>query len=96
MTSRVDPEDTRLAGYWDFNDDFGAVVRDGTRNGRDGVLRGAVAGGRPIQAKWPVGDRNLRFSEKREMQERLTRAGFDTEGIDGIIGPPCLTWSDRE
>jgi membrane-bound lytic murein transglycosylase B len=27
------------------------------------------------------------FAERRELQERLTQAGFDTGGVDGKIGP---------
>jgi membrane-bound lytic murein transglycosylase B len=29
-------------------------------------------------------------AERRELQERLTRAGFDTQGIDGRIGPDTI------
>ena len=31
-----------------------------------------------------------RFSEKQEMQRRLTGAGFNTQGVDGIIGPNTI------
>ncbi len=55
-----------------------------------GHLSDRITGGPPIRAGWPVEDRNLRFAEKREMQERLTLAGFDTEGVDGIIGPRTI------
>ena len=55
-----------------------------------GHLADRIAGGPPIRAQWPRDDRNLRFAEKREMQERLTRAGFDTDGVDGIIGPNTI------
>ena len=55
-----------------------------------GHLSDRIGGGRPIQADWPVGDRALRFSEKQEMQRRLTGAGFDTQGVDGIIGPNTI------
>lgn len=40
-----------------------------------------------IRGGWPEGDRALTFDERRELQERLTRAGFDTQKIDGRIGP---------
>ncbi len=56
-----------------------------------GHLADRIAGGKPIQHKWPRGDRPLRHSEKREMQQRLTAAGFDTGGVDGIIGPRTIT-----
>jgi membrane-bound lytic murein transglycosylase B len=52
-----------------------------------GHLADRIAGGPPIQADWPLGDRGLRFAERKEMQRRLTRAGFNTGGVDGRVGP---------
>ncbi|MEI2805706.1 MAG: lytic murein transglycosylase [Albidovulum sp.] len=52
-----------------------------------GHLADRIAGGGPIRAAWPQGDRVLVFAERRELQERLTQAGFDTGGVDGKIGP---------
>ncbi|MEM9249314.1 MAG: lytic murein transglycosylase [Pseudomonadota bacterium] len=52
-----------------------------------GHLSDRVVGGPAFQGDWPRGDRALRASERRELQERLTRAGFDTQGVDGRIGP---------
>ncbi|KIC36210.1 lytic murein transglycosylase [Leisingera sp. ANG-M7] len=52
-----------------------------------GHLADRIKGGAPIKANWPRGDRALTLSEREEMQERLTSAGFDTDGIDGKIGP---------
>jgi membrane-bound lytic murein transglycosylase B len=52
-----------------------------------GHLADRIAGGGPIRAPWPRGDRALSFSEREELQARLTRAGFDTQGVDGRIGP---------
>lgn len=52
-----------------------------------GHLSDRLKGGPEIQAKWPRGDRALTFGERKEMQRRLTRAGFDTKGVDGKIGP---------
>lgn len=47
--------------------------------------------GRPaIQSGWPRGDRALNFAERKEMQQRLTSAGFDTQGVDGKIGPNTI------
>lgn len=51
-----------------------------------GHLADRIAGGSPIRAGWPREDRALLFSERKELQERLTRAGFDTRGVDGRIG----------
>ncbi len=55
-----------------------------------GHLSDRIAGKPPIRAGWPRGDRNLRFAEKQEMQRLLTRAGFDTQGVDGVIGPNTI------
>lgn len=52
-----------------------------------GHLGDRIVGGKPIQAGWPRGDRALTFKERKEMQRRLTAAGFDTIKIDGKIGP---------
>ncbi|MDC0660169.1 lytic murein transglycosylase [Leisingera sp. SS27] len=55
-----------------------------------GHLADRIKGGAPIQSSWPRGDRALSLSEREEMQERLTRAGFDTDGVDGKIGPKTI------
>ncbi len=55
-----------------------------------GHLSDRIAGAGPIKAKWPRGDRNLRFAEKKEMQRRLTQKGYNTQGVDGIIGPNTI------
>jgi len=52
-----------------------------------GHLADRIRGGGPIVSDWPLGDRALTFDERTELQERLTAAGFDTLGIDGLIGP---------
>ena len=55
-----------------------------------GLLSGRIAGAGPLKSGWPRGDRNLRFAEKKEMQRLLTRNGFNTDGVDGIIGPNTI------
>ena len=55
-----------------------------------GHLSDRIRGAGPLRSGWPREDRNLRFAEKQEMQERLSRAGFDTQGTDGIIGPNTI------
>ncbi|MEM8577648.1 MAG: lytic murein transglycosylase [Pseudomonadota bacterium] len=52
-----------------------------------GHLADRIAGGGPIRASWPRGDRALTLDERMELQRRLTAAGFSTQGIDGKIGP---------
>ena len=51
-----------------------------------GHLSDRIRGDGPIKAKWPRDDRNLRFSERKEMQRLLTARGFNNQGVDGIIG----------
>lgn len=52
-----------------------------------GHLSDRIKGGDPIRHPWPRDDRDLSFKERQEMQQRLTRKGFDTQGVDGKIGP---------
>jgi len=55
-----------------------------------GHLADRLAGKPPFQAGWPRGEKPLSFRQKQELQRRLTRAGFDTNGADGIIGPDTM------
>ncbi len=55
-----------------------------------GHLADRIAGGPQIQAEWPRGDRALTREEREELQRRLTAAGFDTQGVDGRIGPMTI------
>ncbi|MCZ8376278.1 MAG: lytic murein transglycosylase [Beijerinckiaceae bacterium] len=44
--------------------------------------------GRPgIRTPWPTDDRGLSRAERKELQERLVRAGYDVGKPDGAIGP---------
>ncbi|MFW5641698.1 MAG: lytic murein transglycosylase [Roseicyclus sp.] len=52
-----------------------------------GHLSDRIQGGPAFRAGWPRGDRALTGDERRELQTRLTAAGFSTGGIDGRIGP---------
>lgn len=52
-----------------------------------GHLADRIAGGPPIRADWPRGDRMLSRGEKEDLQRRLTALGFDTGGVDGMVGP---------
>ena len=52
-----------------------------------GHLGDRLVGGAPFVADWPRGDKPLSRTEKQEMQRLLTRLGFNTGGVDGIIGP---------
>jgi lytic murein transglycosylase len=55
-----------------------------------GHLSDRIAGAGPFRSGWPLGDRALSRDERKEMQTRLTMAGFDTQGVDGRIGPKTI------
>lgn len=50
------------------------------------LLADRFRGAGQIQASWPTDDRPLGRSERQELQRLLTRKGYDTGGVDGIIG----------
>ena len=52
-----------------------------------GHLADRIGGGGGIQTPWPREDGALSGADRRELQEHLTEAGFDPQGIDGRIGP---------
>jgi len=52
-----------------------------------GHLSDRIKGGSAIRAPWPRQDRALTYAERIEMQKKLTAKGFDTQGVDGKIGP---------
>lgn len=56
-----------------------------------GHLGDRIMGGPPIRGAWPRGDRGLTLAERKELQQRLTERGFDTEMIDGRIGPRTIS-----
>lgn len=83
------PGGARGAAFLIFRN-FAAIERYNTADAYVigvGHLSDRLAGGEEIQGKWPRGDRALTFKERKELQRRLTRAGFDTVKIDGKIGP---------
>ncbi|MDB4197539.1 lytic murein transglycosylase [Ascidiaceihabitans sp.] len=55
-----------------------------------GHLSDRLKGAPGIKSGWPTWDRALTFVERQEMQRRLTARGFDTEGVDGLIGPKTI------
>ena len=55
-----------------------------------GHLSDRITGGTSFRGTWPRGDRALTRDEREELQRRLTRAGFSTNGIDGIVGPETI------
>jgi membrane-bound lytic murein transglycosylase B len=72
---------------------FGVIERYNTADAYVigvGHLSDRIKGGAEIKAKWPRGDRALTFAERKEMQQRLTAQGFNTQGVDGKIGPKTI------
>ncbi len=55
-----------------------------------GHLGDRIMGGPEISAKWPRGEKALSFKQKKQMQRLLRRKGFDTQKIDGIVGPNTI------
>ncbi len=55
-----------------------------------GHLADRLRGAGPFAGAWPRGDRALSADERRELQARLTGRGFDTQGVDGKIGPATV------
>lgn len=55
-----------------------------------GHLADRLEGDGPLKTNWPRNDRALTFVERKEMQTLLTKKGFDTKGVDGLIGPMTL------
>lgn len=56
-----------------------------------GHLADRLRGGAAFHAPWPRDLRGLSAAERRELQERLTAAGYDTGGVDGLFGPRTLS-----
>ncbi|APX13263.1 lytic murein transglycosylase [Tateyamaria omphalii] len=74
-------------------DNFGVIERYNSADAYVigiGHLSDRIGGAPPFRGDWPRGDRALTYSERKEMQRRLTAAGFNTQGIDGRIGPKTL------
>jgi lytic murein transglycosylase len=55
-----------------------------------GSLSDRLAGGPAIQSSWPRELRALTLEERRELQDRLGKAGFDPGGVDGRMGPKTV------
>lgn len=51
-----------------------------------GHLADRIAGGGPLQTPFPPDANGLTKDDREEIQRRLTARGFDTDGVDGVIG----------
>lgn len=89
MASILLPAGAEGAAFMIF-DNFAVLERYNTADAYVigvGHLADRLRGGGPLKGGWPFADRALSFDERVELQERLTAAGFDTQKIDGKIGP---------
>ncbi|MBK0325898.1 lytic murein transglycosylase [Rhodobacteraceae bacterium F11138] len=51
-----------------------------------GHLADRIAGGGPLKTPFGPDANGLTLADRKELQTRLTAAGFDTDGADGVIG----------
>lgn len=51
-----------------------------------GHLSDRLRGGGPIRGNFPPDSAGMSKADRQDLQRRLTAAGFDTEGSDGVIG----------
>lgn len=51
-----------------------------------GHLADRLVGGPPIRGNFPPDAAGMTLADRKELQTRLTAAGFDTQGADGVIG----------
>lgn len=51
-----------------------------------GHLADRINGGPTIQGRFPPDANGMTIDNRKELQRRLTDAGFDTDGADGVIG----------
>ncbi len=51
-----------------------------------GHLSDRLVGGPPVRGSFPPDAQGMTINDRRELQQRLTEAGFDTDGADGVIG----------
>jgi Putative peptidoglycan binding domain. len=57
-----------------------------TRSGGGGPRAAAPRGGPPIRGRFPPDARGMTKADRQELQRRLTSAGYDTGGTDGVVG----------
>ncbi len=56
-----------------------------------GHLGDRIAGGAPIRAPFPPDAQGFDRAARKRLQERLTAAGYDTGGADGVLGARSTT-----
>ncbi|TDK42394.1 lytic murein transglycosylase [Antarcticimicrobium luteum] len=56
-----------------------------------GHLSDRIAGGPPLYGRFGPDATGLTLADRKALQQRLTRAGYDTQGADGVIGDNTRT-----
>jgi lytic murein transglycosylase len=56
-----------------------------------GHLADRIGGAGPLRTQFPPDENGLTKDDRILLQRRLTAAGFDTDGVDGVIGPNSQT-----
>ncbi len=82
------PDGARGPAFLIFNN-FNAIARyNNAVNYVIGVghLSDRLAGGGPIRGNFPPDAAGMSKADRQDLQRRLTAAGFDTDGSDGVIG----------
>ncbi|MFT4151344.1 MAG: lytic murein transglycosylase [Paracoccaceae bacterium] len=51
-----------------------------------GHLSDRIAGAGPVRGSFPPDAQGMTMADRQELQRRLTAAGYDTQGTDGVIG----------
>lgn len=51
-----------------------------------GHLADRIAGGGPFRASFPPDRYGMTADQRKQLQQRLTAAGYDTGGVDGVLG----------
>jgi lytic murein transglycosylase len=51
-----------------------------------GYLADRIAGGDPLRTSFGADRYGLTIDDRKDLQARLTRAGYDTGGVDGVLG----------
>jgi lytic murein transglycosylase len=71
-------------------DNFSAIKRYNSSNSYAigvGHLADRIGGSGPLKTPFPPDANGMMKDDRIALQERLTAAGFDTDGADGVIGP---------
>lgn len=56
-----------------------------------GHLSDRLKGGGPIRGSFPPDAQGLSLADRQDLQRRLTAAGYDTQGTDGVIGSKSVS-----